>query len=160
MSTGRGELIGRVLLSARELSTATVMLHAVLSDIRGLSLTESKALDLLERFGPLSAGELAERSGLAPASVTGLVDRLERKGIARRLPHPTDGRRVLIGVDEERLRSYDALFEDFVAAVTEMCGQYTDDELETIISYNTHAAQRCHDSATQLAHTHAHEPQH
>jgi DNA-binding MarR family transcriptional regulator len=49
------------------------MFHATLSARLGLSATEEKALDLLDRFGPLTARQLAERSGLAPASVTGLV---------------------------------------------------------------------------------------
>jgi MarR family len=52
---------------------AAVMFHAALSARLGLSATEEKALDLLDRFGPLTARQLAERSGLAPASVTGLV---------------------------------------------------------------------------------------
>lgn len=150
MSTDREELLGRLLLSGRELSTATVLFHTVLSDLRGLSITESKALDLLDRFGPLSAGELSERSGLAPASVTGLVDRLERKGVARRLPHPSDGRRVLIGIDEKQVREYDGLFTDFLADLTELSARYTDEQLETIIDYTTEAARLTHSAATHL----------
>src|SRR3712207_9587219 len=61
---------------------------------QGLSASEEKALDLLERAGPLTAGELARQTGLAPASVTGVVNRLERKGFARRIPNPDDRRSV------------------------------------------------------------------
>lgn len=150
MSTDREELVGRLLMSGRELSTATVMMHTAMSDVRGLSLTESKALDLLERFGPLSAGELAERSGLAPASVTGLIDRLERKGVAHRRPHPSDGRRVLIAADTDRLRAYDSLFDDFLADAIALCDRYSDEQLETIIDYNERAAPICHDAAARL----------
>src|SRR5688500_13571789 len=70
---------------------------------QGLSASEEKALDLLERSGPLTAGELARQSGLAPASVTALINRLEAKGFARRVQNPGDRRSVLVEVDTERL---------------------------------------------------------
>src|SRR5919106_920916 len=95
----RAELLRELEAAGRAQSAATVMYHGAVAARRGLSATEEKALDLLDRFGPLTAGELARHAGLAPASVTGLVDRLERKGVARRLSHPRDGRSVL--VDEE-----------------------------------------------------------
>src|SRR5215469_10642105 len=96
MHNNRGVLVHQALGAVRELSSAAVLFQAALAESRGLSFIEAKALDLLERFGPLTAGELSTRSGLAPASVTGLVDRLVRKGVVRRSPHPRDGRRVLI----------------------------------------------------------------
>ena len=59
--------------------------HA-LAELSGLSPTEWKALDLIQRLGPMTAGVLARESGLAPASVTGLISRLERKGFAGGCP--------------------------------------------------------------------------
>jgi DNA-binding MarR family transcriptional regulator len=75
----RAELLDELALAGRAMSAATVMFHATVAARQGLSATEEKALDLLDRFGPLTAGELAKRSGLAPASVTGLINRLEEK---------------------------------------------------------------------------------
>ncbi|MEY2515964.1 MAG: hypothetical protein QOJ89_3322, partial [bacterium] len=48
------------------------------------------------REEPVSAGRLAEASGLTTAAVTAVIDRLEKAGYARRLSDPTDRRRVLV----------------------------------------------------------------
>src|SRR5262249_13000681 len=82
----QGELIEELMAAGRAMSTATVMFHAAVAENVGLSSTEDKAVELLDRFGPLTAGELVEHSGLTSASVTALIDRLERKGFAKRTP--------------------------------------------------------------------------
>src|SRR5215468_4795554 len=92
----RRTLLDALYAAGRELSVAAVMFHTALAANQGLSATEEKALDLLDRDGPLTGRQLAKRSGLAPASVTNLVDRLEAKGFARRTRNPHDGRSVLI----------------------------------------------------------------
>src|SRR5437016_4308470 len=77
------------------------MFHTAIADKRGLSAIESKATDYLARFGPLTPKDLVRHSGLAPASVTALVDRLERKGVVRRAPHPGDRRKVLVELAQQ-----------------------------------------------------------
>ena len=117
----RAELLEQLALAGRASSAATVMFHTAVAARQGLSASEEKALDLLERSGPLTAGELARRAGLAPASVTALVDRLERKGFARRIPNPGDGRSVLVEVDSERVYATVApLFADWVGSLSEV----------------------------------------
>jgi DNA-binding MarR family transcriptional regulator len=139
--TGRGELLAQLEQGGRALSAAAVMFHAGLSAKLGLSATEEKALDLLDRLGPLTPKQLGEQSGLAPASVTGLVDRLERKGFATRRPDPADGRRVLIETSPDRLAPLSALFADWSARLDELYATYTDDELATILDFLTRAAE-------------------
>jgi DNA-binding MarR family transcriptional regulator len=56
------------------------------------------ALATIDRYGPLTLGELAEREHLAPPSITKLVNRLESEGLVRRGPHPDDGRAVSVTV--------------------------------------------------------------
>jgi DNA-binding MarR family transcriptional regulator len=145
MSSRREELIQQVFLAGRELSTAAVMFHTAVAAKGGLTATETKALDLLERLGPLTAGELSEQSGLAPASVTGLIDRLERKGVARRIPHPQDRRRVLIEMNREAVST--TRFDDLVAGMRALCANYSDEQLATIIEF-VRAAARIQQSAT------------
>ena len=119
------------------------MFHTTVAVKQGLSATEEKALDLLDRSGPLTAGELARRSGLAPASVTGLVDRLERKGFVRRVPNPDDRRSVLVEVEAERVfASMAPLFADWVRSLEELYAGYTDEQLETILHFLIEAAHR------------------
>jgi DNA-binding MarR family transcriptional regulator len=147
----RAELLERLALAGRASSVATVMFHTAVAARQGLNASEEKALDLLERAGPLTAGELARQTGLAPASVTGLVNRLERKGFARRIPNPDDRRSVLVEVDVERLYARVApLFGDWIRSLQELFATYTDDQLEVILHFLTEAARRQQEATARL----------
>ena len=149
---GREQLLEELALAGRAMSAATVMFQSSVADRQGLSATEEKALDLLERFGPLTAGELAKRSGLAPASVTGLVNRLEGKGFARRIAHPSDRRSILIEIDAERVYAGVApLFGDWVRSLEELYAGYTDEELEVILRFLTEVSRRQQEATARLS---------
>ena len=151
MTRPRKELLEELALAGRAMSAATVMFHSTVAAARGLSATEEKALDLLDRFGPLTAGELAKRSGLAPASVTGLVNRLERKGYARRIANPSDRRSILIEVDPERLYAAMApLFADWFGSLGELWARYSDEQLELILHFMSEAARRQREATAHL----------
>ena len=62
----------------------------------GLNRTDLRCLGILYRRGRVTAGELAEESGLTPGAITTVLDRLERGGYANRVPDPADRRRVLV----------------------------------------------------------------
>ncbi len=148
---GRAELLERLALAGRASSVATVMFHTAVAARQGLNASEEKALDLLERSGPLTAGELARLTGLAPASVTGLITRLEGKGFARRIPNPDDRRSILVEVDLERLYARVApLFGDWVRSLQELYAGYTDEQLEVILHFLTEAARRQQEATARL----------
>ncbi|QKW40630.1 MarR family transcriptional regulator [Actinomadura sp. NAK00032] len=111
------------------------MYHSALSARMGLGMTEEKALDLLQRLGPLSAGDLARHSGLAPASVSGLIDRLQAKGFVRRVRDEGDRRRVIVEIDPSRVQAFAELFAGFVRGLDEMYAAYGDDELALILDF-------------------------
>ena len=94
----RREAIDGVLDAGRVIGAEAVLFHAALSARMGLSPVEEKTLDVLQREGPLTAGELSKHTGLAPPSVTGLINRLEKKGFVRRVADDEDGRRVRVAV--------------------------------------------------------------
>jgi DNA-binding MarR family transcriptional regulator len=147
----RAELLEQLALAGRASSAATVMFHTAVAARQGLSASEEKALDLLERNGPLTAGELARQSGLAPASVTALINRLERKGFARRVPNPGDRRSVLVEVDAERVYAVVApLFADWVGSLYELYAGYSDEQLEVIVHFLTEAARRQQEATARL----------
>ena len=83
----------------------------------------------------MTAGKLSERTGLAPASVTGLVDRLVQKGAARRIPHPGDGRKVLIEFDPGWIEKVGPLYAGIMALMTDIVADYTDDQLAAIADF-------------------------
>ncbi|MFD9909180.1 MarR family winged helix-turn-helix transcriptional regulator [Streptomyces sp. NPDC059063] len=146
----RADVLRRLTVAGRENSAVTVMFHSAIAARQGLNATESKTLDLLERDGPLTAKDLAQRTGLAPASVTGLVDRLENKGFVRRVKHPTDKRRVLVELRKEKLAALAETFEDWGREVGELYEEFTTEELETVIRFLTGAAERQRRAAARL----------
>ena len=147
----RAELLEQLAMAGRASSVATVMFHTAVAAKQGLSASEEKALDLLERSGPLTAGELARQTGLAPASVTGLINRLEQKGFARRIQNPSDRRSILVEVDVERMYARVApLFANWVRSLEELYAGYSDEQLEVILHFLTEAARRQQEATARL----------
>lgn len=67
-----------------------MLFHSTIAGLLDLHPTDYKVLGILERSGPMSAGEIARHAGLAAASVTNLIDRLDQKGFVRRVADPAD----------------------------------------------------------------------
>ncbi|WP_019807327.1 MarR family winged helix-turn-helix transcriptional regulator [Saccharomonospora halophila] len=69
----------------------------------GLTFARFEALVLLTfaRSSSLPMRVMGERLQLHPTSVTNIVDRLEKDGLVKRLPHPTDRRTTLVEITEE-----------------------------------------------------------
>ena len=63
-----------------------------------LSRTDMRCLDLIGRLGPMTAGRLAEESGLTTGAVTFILDRLEQSGMVTRRRDTEDRRRVWVEI--------------------------------------------------------------
>lgn len=149
--TARAALFDELDLAGREVSAATVMFHTALAERRGLSATEEKTLDILLRRGPLTHADLVRETNLKPASVSNLIDRLERRGFAARGPHPQDGRRVLVSAVSDRIMADVApLFEPWIAELHALYDTFSDDQLATIRDFLFGAAERQQRAALTL----------
>lgn len=135
MARSRRELIAALEVAGRAHSNAAVLYHAAVSARMGLSPVEEKTLDLLQREGPLSAGKLAELTGLAPPSVTGLINRLESKGFARRARDSQDKRRVTVEIDPATIERFEPVFAPFGARLAELYAEYDDARLAVILDF-------------------------
>src|SRR5438270_3489198 len=92
----RADLLSALPAEFRQLSAATILFHQAIADRLGLNVTDHKCLDILERTGPMTAGEMAQQTGLTTGAITGVIDRLEQAGFVRRAEDPNDRRRVII----------------------------------------------------------------
>ena len=146
----RDELLNEVAQAGREHSDATVLFHATVADLLDLHPTDYKALGILVRKGPLSAGEIARETGLATASVTNLIDRLERKGFVQRRPDPGDRRRIRVEPVHERLAGADDIFASSVRSLAELLDRYSDEELAVIADFLARNAARLRDETQKL----------
>jgi DNA-binding MarR family transcriptional regulator len=100
----------------------------------GINRTDARALDVIEQYGPLPAGELARELRLSTGAVTVLVDRLERAGYARRLRDPVDRRRVLVEATPE-LRNLAAKVYGTPDEAVDAFEGYTDADLKLLIRF-------------------------
>jgi DNA-binding MarR family transcriptional regulator len=126
----------------REHSDATVLFHSTIAEQLGLHPTDYKVLGILDRAGAMSAGEIARASGLAPASVTDLIDRLVRKGFVRRVRDKDDGRKVLVEPDAQRAETARQLFASTSRSLSRLWSRYDDDELAIIADFLSRNAER------------------
>ena len=96
-----------------------------------------ECLDLIARHGPLSPSALARRAGLHPATMTGILDRLERGGwITRdRDPDATDRRAVTVRGRRERNAEVLRLYSGMNASLEQICAGYTEAELEVLADF-------------------------
>ena len=130
------EALERFTLYMREQSALTVMFHARVAEKMGLSATDEKCLDLAMRAeGPVTAGRIAELSGLSTGAVTGVIDRLERAGYVRRVRDPHDRRKVLVEVTPGDLEKFGAIFEVARQSMIEVLDQFSAAELDVIERY-------------------------
>jgi DNA-binding MarR family transcriptional regulator len=65
---------------------------------QSLTHSQTSALAVLDRLGPLTPGTLAEQESVQPPTMTKLVAGLEARGLVVCSPHPTDGRQKLVAV--------------------------------------------------------------
>jgi DNA-binding MarR family transcriptional regulator len=94
-------------------------------------------LDLIARHGPISPSTLARRAGLHPATMTGVLDRLQRAGwITRdRDPDGADRRAVAVRVLPSRGREIYRLYAGMNASMDEICAGYSDRELAVVADF-------------------------
>jgi DNA-binding MarR family transcriptional regulator len=118
------------------MSTRAVLLHSALADKLGLNASDHKCADLIQsQAEPLSAGRLAELTGLSTGAITGVLDRLERAGFVARTADPNDRRRVVIRYTPERAPDLRPFFGPLRAAMLDFCDRYSNAELEVILSF-------------------------
>jgi len=97
--------------------------------ILGINRSDARCLDIVERHGRISAGDLAAESGLTTGAVTALLDRLERGGAVRRVPDPGDRRRVLVELTPEAKRTSGEIYGPMADAAGALLSRYTREEL-------------------------------
>ena len=118
--------------SFRHLSTNTVLFHHALSAKIGLSYADHKYLEIILQSPSITAGKLAEYTGLTTGAITGVIDRLEKAGLVKRCKDPHDRRRVIIKPVPENIQKIQSLFSSLNQAIDDLCSRYQPEELSII----------------------------
>jgi DNA-binding MarR family transcriptional regulator len=115
---------------------ATDVVDELMCQLLGINRTDARCLDILDQHGRMSAGDLAEASRLTTGAITAVIDRLERAGMARRVPDPKDRRRVLVEpTPEAYAAALELMVEPMIALWRPLGDRYTDDELRLFIDF-------------------------
>lgn len=130
----------QVIIQVRKLSQryayASIKMHESVARKAGFSGTDHKYLGFFLQKGEMTAGQLAEISGLSTGAVTGLIDRFVRRKLVKRKFDKNDRRKILIVPDIEKITSLLVpLYENFQAESEKLIGSFTIEEIKTIEAY-------------------------
>jgi len=112
-----------------------------------------ECLDVIARHGPLSPSALARRTGLHPATMTGILDRLERGGwITRdRDPDAADRRAVTVRNRRERNAEVLRLYSGMNTSLDQILAGYAEAELEVLADFLRRTTTAAQSSTDDLA---------
>jgi DNA-binding MarR family transcriptional regulator len=128
----RRRLANAIKESLRELSIQLSLLNHHVGARLEIRDVDLDCLDLVDRYGPLSPSALARRAGLHPATMTGILDRLERGGWVVRERDPADRRGVVVRPRRERAAELLELYSGMNGAMDQILSGYGDAELELL----------------------------
>ncbi|TML05431.1 MAG: MarR family transcriptional regulator [Actinobacteria bacterium] len=137
--------------SLRELNSQLSLLNYRVGAQLELRDVDLDCLDLIDRLGPLTPSELARMAGLHPATITGILDRLERGGWIARERDPADRRAVLVRIVRERLPDLLRLYAGMNRSMNEIYAGYDESELEVIADFLSRSAKAGRSATDELS---------
>jgi DNA-binding MarR family transcriptional regulator len=133
----RAALMQELEHAARRSSAQGVMFSQAVANSVGISSSDLECLDFLNLEGRVTAGRLAEVTGLTTGAITGVVDRLEKAGLVRRERDADDRRKVFIRTVPENVAKIGRFYEHMQRAILKDWESYTDAELKLLLRFMT-----------------------
>ena len=147
---GAGRHQRRAIVRARELGHRVVAVDRN-PDAAGLAEADAaEVVDFVNVEGRMTAGRLAELTGLTTGAITGVIDRLEKAGFVRRERDDSDRRKVFIVPVPERMMAMGRPYELVKRAMRKQSEAYSDAELELLVRYGTDSYRSMLQATTQL----------
>lgn len=131
----KADLIAELVHLARAHEAATNAFDEVAYGKLGINRTDGRCLDIVGNQGPMTAGRLAELSGLTTAAVTAVLDRLERAGYARRVRDERDRRQVIVELTPLLTERAEQIWGPLAKEGMAQLGRMSVEELRTVMNY-------------------------
>jgi DNA-binding MarR family transcriptional regulator len=147
------ELVERVGIAVRKMGAQSVLTSRTVADRFGMHITDLEVLDLIFLRGQVSAGELAEATGLTSGSVTALIDRLADAGYVERCDDPSDRRKVLVRIRPENIEPIKATYTSMQRRMFALWSSFEPRDLEAVIEFITRSTELAVDCCKDLQQT-------
>lgn len=134
-SKARAALMQELEHAMRRASGLGAIFSQAVADSAGVSSSDLECLDFLNLEGRVTAGRLAEVTGLTTGAITGVVDRLEKAGFVRRERDEKDRRKVFIAVVPENTAKIGRLYAHMQRAMLKNWESYSDAELKLLLRF-------------------------
>lgn len=135
MPKEREELLQALGNEIRASQNRTDRFDTSVCELLGINRSDNTALDLIDRAGRLTAGQLARELGLTTGAVTALIDRLEKLGYLRRVPDPGDRRRVLLELTNLTKEVTGLIYGPVAQEFRQISKRYSVKDLELILDF-------------------------
>jgi DNA-binding MarR family transcriptional regulator len=145
----RQELEAALNAAMRDVSGQGVLYSQAVAERLGMNSTDLECLDHMLR-GPVTAGKLAELTGLTTGAITGVIDRLDRIGLARRESDPDDRRKTLVRALPAVWERVAPLFEPMERSAMAVLASYRDEELALLLGFLTRAREAALTAMSEL----------
>jgi DNA-binding MarR family transcriptional regulator len=132
---GRARLTAAMVRAGRSLGGASSMFSHACAERLGLHATDWECVSLLDDARPeaLTAGQLAELTGLTSGAITGVIDRLEAKGFAVRSRDPADRRRIIVELQAAKMQEVAPILTGMIRDMIALQADYSDHDLANVV---------------------------
>jgi DNA-binding MarR family transcriptional regulator len=131
----RAALMQELEEAMRRSSAQGVLFGQTVANAIGISGSDLDCLDFVNLEGRVTAGRLAEVTGLTSGAITGVVDRLEKAGLVRRERDEVDRRKVFIVVVSENAAKIGRFYVPMQQAMHKLWNTYSDAELQLLLRF-------------------------
>lgn len=131
----RAALMQELEHAVRRSSGSGAIFGQTVANYAGISSSDHECIDFLNLEGRVTAGRLAEVTGLTTGAITGVIDRLEKAGFVRRERDAQDRRKVFIAIVPENVARISKCYEPIQKAMLELWSRYSDAELQLLIRF-------------------------
>jgi DNA-binding MarR family transcriptional regulator len=134
-SDRRAGLVAALADQMRDSAGRAVVLHQAIAEQSGLNSTDLKCLDLARNERSLTAGRLAELTGMSTSAITTVLDRLEHAGVIERRRDPADRRKVIVAPTGRHEEATATVFAELGSRFGAVLDDYDDDQLDLMIGF-------------------------
>jgi DNA-binding MarR family transcriptional regulator len=134
--TPKGRLEAELIEEVRGCQTAVHQMDEAVQRAIGINATDGRCLDIIDRRGLISAGQLATEAGLTTGAVTAVLDRLEEKELVRRVPDPNDRRRILVEVTDKQRQEAARFYFPLKEMADPWFEDLSEDDIRLLVAFN------------------------